>query len=71
MIGRYGMILALAGLSTIAAAQPKADWVPIGRHVDGAVVEVDRASISTRGDVTSGWWRLALAEPRPDGTARE
>src|ERR1700761_630988 len=71
MIGRHRTALGLLGLSTAAVAQPRPDWVPIGTHVDGGVVEVDRASISTRGDVTYGWWRLALTEPRPDGAARE
>jgi hypothetical protein len=46
-------------------------WVAVGEHVDGGVVEVDAAHILTAGGLTRGWWRIALAEPRADGTARE
>lgn len=61
------LVLTLAGAAT--AARP--DWVPVGRHIDGNPVEVDRSAITTVGGITRGWWRVALGEPRPDGTAFE
>lgn len=57
---------------TAATARPVPPrWVAVGEHVDGGVVEVDAAHIVTAGGLTHGWWRIALAEPREDGTARE
>ena len=66
--------LAAAPVPASAAAAkppPGPHWVMVGRHVDGSPVEVDTRSITAWGDLTRGWWRLTLAQPRPDGTAIE
>lgn len=65
----------LAGVALLAAtaggaAAPKPQWVRVGSH-HGQPVEVDKASIRTASGVTRGWWRVALAEPRRDGTVQE
>jgi hypothetical protein len=62
--------LALLAATAAGAAAPKPQWVRVGSH-HGQPVEVDKASIRTAGGVTRGWWRVALAAPRPDGTAQE
>lgn len=59
-------------MASAASARPVPPrWVAVGEHVDGGVVEVDAAHIVTTGGLTRGWWRIALAAPRDDGTARE
>jgi hypothetical protein len=67
--------LAAAPAPAPAASAPKPPsvphWVMVGHHVDGGPVEVDTRSITPWGDLTRGWWRLTLAQPRPDGTAIE
>jgi hypothetical protein len=65
----FGLGLAM-GTAAVAAPAPQ-PWVPVGEHVDGGVVEVGRAHITTIDGITRGWWRIALAAPRTDGTARE
>ena len=62
---------ALAVAPATAAPSPGPHWVMIGHHVDGGPVEVDTRSITPWGGLVRGWWRLTLAQPRPDGTAIE
>lgn len=62
--------IALLAATAAGAAAPKPQWVRVGSH-HGQPVEVDKASIRTASGVTRGWWRVALAAPRPDGTAQE
>lgn len=67
------VIVLMACLSaTNAPARPVPPrWVPVGEHIDGGTVEVDAAHIVRTGNLVRGWWRIALAAPRADGTARE
>jgi hypothetical protein len=62
--------IALLVATAAGAAAPKPQWVRVGSH-HGQPVEVDKASIRTASGVTRGWWRVALAAPRPHGTAQE
>jgi hypothetical protein len=62
--------VALLAATAVGGAAPKPQWVRVGSH-HGEPVEVDEASIRTAGGITKGWWRVALAEQRPDGTAQE
>ena len=62
--------VALLAATAAGAAAPKPQWVRVGSH-HGQSVEVDKASIRTANGITRGWWRVALAEPRSDGTAQE
>lgn len=65
------MATALAAAPATAAPSPGPHWVMIGHHIDGGPVEVDTRSITPWGGLVRGWWRLTLAQPRPDGTAIE
>ncbi len=60
-----------ASAAPAAKPSPGSHWVMVGHHIDGSPVEVDTHSITPWGDLTQGWWRLTLAQPRPDGTAIE
>ncbi|WP_454885362.1 surface-adhesin E family protein [Sphingomonas oryzagri] len=62
-------VVATASWASVRPVPPR--WVAAGDHSDGGVVEVDAAQIVTAGGLTRGWWRIALTEPRADGTARE
>lgn len=68
LLALAGVLLANAGAP---AAKDPAEWVRVGRHVDGGAVEVDRKSIVSSAGLTRAWWRTSFAEPRQDGTARE
>ncbi|MGN6123878.1 MAG: hypothetical protein ACTHOJ_13080 [Sphingomonas oligoaromativorans] len=66
------LILSAASAAIAAAGPPRGpNWVRVGSHVDGGPVEVDTRSIVPWGGLIRGWWRLTLAEPRPDGTVVE
>ncbi len=62
---------ALAAIPAMAAPPPGPHWVAVGTHIDGSPVEVDTRSITPWGGLVRGWWRMTLAEPRPDGTVVE
>jgi hypothetical protein len=66
------LILTAASAAMMAAAPAHGpNWVRVGSHIDGSPVEVDVHSITPWGGLIRGWWRITLAEPRPDGTVVE